>query len=150
MARDLSNRDETLSDWIKKRSEGVRSLDELSAAISDLANHAGKKLVLLIDEVDKSSNNQLFVSFLGMLRNKYLRRHLKTDATFHAVVLAGVHDVKSPEAENTPRAGRPIQQPVEHRRRFQSGHEPAGGRNCAHAGGIFRRQGGENGCFRHC
>ncbi len=105
IARDVSNRDETLSDWIKKRAAGVRSLDELSAAISDVANHAGKKLVLLIDEVDKSSNNQLFVSFLGLLRNKYLRRHLKTDATFHAVVLAGVHDVKSlklkirPEAE---------------------------------------------------
>jgi hypothetical protein len=49
--------------------------------------------VLLIDEVDKSSNNQLFVSFLAMLRSKYLERD--EIPTFHSVVLAGVHDVKS-------------------------------------------------------
>ena len=29
----------------------------------------------MIDEVDKSSNNQLFLSFLGMLRNKYLLKN---------------------------------------------------------------------------
>ena len=47
----------------------------------------------MIDEVDKSSNNQLFISFLAMLRNKYLSRSIVK--TFHSVVLAGVHDVKS-------------------------------------------------------
>ncbi|AQR89943.1 hypothetical protein CLOBY_17050 [Clostridium saccharobutylicum] len=49
----------------------------------------------MIDEVDKSSNNQLFLSFLGMLRNKYLLRNEEEDITFHSVILAGVHDVKS-------------------------------------------------------
>lgn len=49
----------------------------------------------MIDEVDKSSNNQLFLSFLGMIRNKYLLRNQGKDYTFHSVILAGVHDVKS-------------------------------------------------------
>lgn len=47
----------------------------------------------MIDEVDQSSDNQLFVSFLGMLRNKYLQR---TKApTFHSVILAGVYAIKN-------------------------------------------------------
>jgi hypothetical protein len=49
----------------------------------------------MIDEVDKSSNNQLFLSFLGMIRNKYLLRNTGKDYTFHSVILAGVHDVKT-------------------------------------------------------
>ncbi|MCP4153573.1 MAG: DUF1493 family protein, partial [bacterium] len=53
------------------------------------------KVVLAIDEVDKSSNNQLFLSFLGMLRAKYLLRNEGADSTFHSVILAGVHDVKN-------------------------------------------------------
>ena len=49
--------------------------------------------MLLIDEVDKSSNNDLFIHFLAVLRDKYLSR--KRIKTFHSVILAGVHDVKS-------------------------------------------------------
>ena len=71
----------------------IKNLEELSEFITDFAKKTDKKLVLLIDEVDKSSNNQLFISFLGMLRDKYLDR--RRTKTFHAVVLAGVHDVKS-------------------------------------------------------
>ena len=33
-----------------------------------------KEVILIIDEVDKSSNNQIFLSFIGMLRNKYLSK----------------------------------------------------------------------------
>jgi hypothetical protein len=47
----------------------------------------------LIDEIDKSSNNQLFLSLLGVLRNKYLERW--EVPTFHSVILTGVHDVKN-------------------------------------------------------
>ncbi|GHU41588.1 hypothetical protein FACS1894190_09880 [Spirochaetia bacterium] len=55
----------------------------------------GNKLVLFIDEVDKTSANQVFLSFLGMLRNKYLARESGEDFTFHSVVLAGVNDIKT-------------------------------------------------------
>jgi hypothetical protein len=70
-------------------------ISTLSALITRLARTIDKKLVLLIDEVDKSSNNQLFLDFLGMLRKKFLNRRKPAERTFHAVVLAGVHDVRT-------------------------------------------------------
>ena len=80
-------------------------IDKLGLWASQLVEKTGKKIVLMIDEVDKSSNNQLFLDFLGMLRNKYLKRDKPGEFTFHSVILVGVHDVKSlkiklrPEAE---------------------------------------------------
>ena len=53
----------------------------------------GKKYVLMIDEVDKSSNNKVFLKFLDKLREKYLLRSEDMDYTFHSVILAGVYDV---------------------------------------------------------
>ncbi|GAB4415864.1 MAG: AAA family ATPase [Bacteroidia bacterium] len=73
----------------------VSRLRQLSALISELVTQTPAKLVLLIDEVDKSSNHVIFLDFLGMLRSKYLLRMEEADATFHSVVLAGVHDIKS-------------------------------------------------------
>lgn len=52
-------------------------------------------LVLLIDEVDKSSNNQLFPDFLSILRDKYLQQREGRDHSFQSVILAGVHDIKT-------------------------------------------------------
>ncbi len=68
---------------------------KLDLWISKLVQETGKKIVLMIDEVDKSSNNQLFLDFLGMLRNKYLKRHEPGQFTFYSVILAGVHNVKN-------------------------------------------------------
>jgi hypothetical protein len=68
---------------------------KLDLWIGELVKKTGKKIVLMIDEVDKSSNNQLFLDFLGMLRNKYLKRNEEGELTFHSVILVGVHDVKS-------------------------------------------------------
>jgi hypothetical protein len=81
--------------YIEVEREKVDSLDALSYFITELVKKVDKKVVLMIDEVDKSSNNQLFVSFLGMLRSKYLLRNEGLDYTFHSVILAGVHDVKT-------------------------------------------------------
>ncbi len=74
-------------------------IDKLGLWIGKLVKETGKKIVLMIDEVDKSSNNQLFLDFLGMLRNKYLKREEPGQSTFHSVILAGVHDVKSLKAK---------------------------------------------------
>jgi len=68
---------------------------KLDLWISRLVIKTGKKVVLMIDEVDKSSNNQLFLDFLGLLRNKYLKRNTPGNPTFHSVILAGLHDVKN-------------------------------------------------------
>jgi AAA-like domain len=82
-----------LVDWINEQSKKITSLKEVADFISEMVTKADKKVILLIDEVDKSSNNQLFISFLAMLRNKYLER--ETFPTFHSIVLAGLYDVKS-------------------------------------------------------
>ena len=47
------------------------------------------------DEVDKSSDNQIFLSFLGLLREKYLKCQQGKDVTFHSVILADVYDIKT-------------------------------------------------------
>lgn len=49
----------------------------------------------MIDEVDKSSDNQIFLSFLGLRREKYLKWQQGKDDTFQSVILAGVYDVKT-------------------------------------------------------
>jgi len=54
-----------------------------------------EKIVLLIDEVDKASNNVVFLNFLSKLREKYLARQDEQDFTFHSVILAGVYDIRN-------------------------------------------------------
>lgn len=85
---------EDLSEFIRKQRAEVENIDDLSFFITKFIIRCNKKVILMIDEVDKSSNNQLFLSFLGMLRNKYLLRNSGKDRTFHSVILAGVYDVK--------------------------------------------------------
>lgn len=73
----------------------VNSFKTLSNALTEILKKLDKRVVLIIDEVDKSSNNQLFIHFLGMLRDKYLLQIRGRDTTFHSVILAGLHDVKN-------------------------------------------------------
>lgn len=71
------------------------ALDCLSEKITKLCRDSKQDVILLIDEVDKSSDNQIFLNFLGMLRNKYLFRQEGRDITFKSVVLAGVYDIRN-------------------------------------------------------
>jgi hypothetical protein len=73
----------------------VNDLKDVSKAITKFCKIIDRNVVIFIDEVDKSSNNQLFLSFLGMLRNKFLLRQQGKDKTFHSVILAGVYDIKN-------------------------------------------------------
>ena len=77
-------------DW---NDENVKGFSFLGRHISKLCR--GKKIVLLIDEVDATSNNRVFLRFLGMLRSLFLKRSGRKAETFHSVVLAGVHDIKN-------------------------------------------------------
>ena len=54
-----------------------------------------KKVVLLIDEVDRTSDNRVFLHFLSVLRSKFLAREGGDGYTFHSVILAGVYDIKN-------------------------------------------------------
>lgn len=69
-------------------------LSELSDRIGWLCERSPSPVVLMIDEVDKNSDNQIFVTFLGLLRNMYLERQKNSKPAFHSVILAGVHDVR--------------------------------------------------------
>ena len=73
----------------------VTNLDELSDYLNEFIEECNKEVILIIDEVDKSSNNQIFLNFLGMLRNKYLDREKGKVVTFKSVILAGVYDIKN-------------------------------------------------------
>ncbi len=91
-----------LAQWLDEKSSHSHSLDDLSAVITSLAQTVSQKLVLLIDEVDSTSNQSLFLEFLGMLRHKYLNRDLQIERTFHSVILTGVHDIKTLKLKFSP------------------------------------------------
>jgi len=93
-----------LSVFIEQNIGKTPNMPALSRFITSLVRHTEpqKSVVLLIDEVDKSSDNRLFLDFLGMLRDKYLQRNEGEDHTFHSVILAGVHDVKTLKAKIRP------------------------------------------------
>jgi len=78
---------------------GVHSFEELSDHVTAMcrpdATNTDKKLVLMVDEVDKTSNNRTYLHFLGMLRDKFLARRQNEDYTFHSVILAGVYDIRN-------------------------------------------------------
>jgi len=73
--------------------DGVTSFIKLNYFIRERCK--GKKIVLIIDESDEASNNEIFVRFLKMLRDKYLFRNAGDDYTFHSVILAGVYDIRN-------------------------------------------------------
>lgn len=56
---------------------------------------SAKPVVLMIDEIDSASNNQVFLDFLAQLRSYYLKREIKGIVTFQSVILAGVYDIKN-------------------------------------------------------
>ena len=53
------------------------SLKELFEQLSDICAAADKKIVLMIDEVDSASNNQVFLDFLAQLRAQYIERDIQ-------------------------------------------------------------------------
>ena len=112
MARQLADLgwdEELVKYW---QNDSSKTLDDLSDRITVFCNACPKPVVLTIDEVDKSSDNQLFLNFLGMLRNKYLERDLKgLDSTFYSVILAGVYDIKNLKLKLRPDAEKKYNSP---------------------------------------
>lgn len=80
-----------------RRSTGISSrpgMGGLSAFISQMCKEADRPVVLIIDQVDQACNHEIFLTFLGMLRKKYLAR--RNQPAFQSLILAGVYDVMSP------------------------------------------------------
>ncbi len=76
-----------------ERTARVISLQALFKVLKIWFVKTDKKIVLIIDEVDTATNNQIFIDFLAQLRACYLRR--KKIPAFHSVILAGVYDVRN-------------------------------------------------------
>lgn len=76
------------------RTENLAGLGRLFDVVKEWCALASKPIVLMIDEVDSASNNQVFLDFLAQLRNGYLSREDKGTPAFQSVILAGVTDVK--------------------------------------------------------
>jgi hypothetical protein len=72
-------------------------LKDLGKRTTQLCQQVGRPVVLIIDEVDKACDNQLFLTFLGWLRDQYISRNTQKNPrfTFQSVILAGVHDIKN-------------------------------------------------------
>jgi len=88
--RNTSAPDELIDDWANC---DIHDFDLLSRHITDVCKD--RKIVLMIDEVDRTSNNRVFLHFLSMLRSKFLARKSGDDYTFQSVILAGVYDIKN-------------------------------------------------------
>ena len=86
---------ENLNKKLLDLSKNIDDFVSLSRTISSFIKEIDKEVILIIDEVDKSSDNQMFLDFLGMLRNKYLERERGRGVTFKSVILAGVYDIKN-------------------------------------------------------
>ncbi len=82
----LNKLNETDSDKVK--------MDDLFRVFKRWIIKEKTSVVLIIDEVDSATNNQVFLDFLAQLRDGYIARDTKGIKTFQSVILAGVTDVK--------------------------------------------------------
>lgn len=69
------------------------TLRPLFDKLEDICAASDKPIVLMIDEVDSATNNQVFIDFLAQLRAQYLRRFQQP--ALKSVILAGVYDVRN-------------------------------------------------------
>lgn len=76
------------------------NLIKLFRHLSRICKASSKPIVLIIDEVDSASNNQVFLDFLAQLRGGYIRRD--KFPTFQSVILAGVHDIRNLQVKIRP------------------------------------------------
>lgn len=75
-----------------KEQENI-SMKDMFGFSSRMCAMSQKPIVLMIDEVDSASNNQVFIDFLAQLRGYYLDRERRS--IFHSVILAAVYDIKN-------------------------------------------------------
>ena len=82
-----------LNDYITRKEEKAQ-MNELFITLGEWCSKSDKPIVLLIDEVDSATNNQVFLDFLALLRDRYIKRDSMDIPTFQSVILAGVTDIK--------------------------------------------------------
>ncbi len=85
------------------RKEDEAVFDELFSTLTEWCEISSKPIVLLIDEADTATDNQVFLDFLAQLRASYIeRRDDPGIGAFQSVILASVSDVKHLKAKIRP------------------------------------------------
>lgn len=99
-SEEILDRVEKIPKQIQESLEAFTKRDNRSITLSVLfkclikwCKISEKKIVLIIDEADSATNNQVFLDFLSQLRGYYIR--WGRTATFQSVILAGVYDIKN-------------------------------------------------------
>lgn len=70
-----------------------KKIAEIFDCFTEWCEQSTLPVVLIIDEVDTASNNQVFLDFLAQLRAAYLDSD--ETPTFQSVILAGVYDIRN-------------------------------------------------------
>ena len=83
---------EAMKELEEKRSYPPK-MAEIFDCFTQWCMHAEKPLVLLVDEVDTATNNQVFLDFLAQLRAGFMDRD--EIPTFQSVILASVYDIRN-------------------------------------------------------
>ena len=90
-------------DDLAERDFAELTLRTLFRALRSWLKASKLPVVLIIDEVDSATNNQVFLDFLAQLRLQYLQREENpARPVFQSVILAGVTDVKHLKAKIRP------------------------------------------------
>ena len=88
-------------------------MDDLFRVFKRWIKQSDRPIVLIIDEVDSASNNQVFLDFLAQLRDGYTSRNARSVqiTTFHSVILAGVTALKHLKGKIRPNADHKLNSP---------------------------------------
>ena len=97
---------------LNERNEDSVKLDEIFRIFVKWIIESEKPIVLIIDEVDTATNNQVFLDFLAALRSHYLKKEKNEQyRTFQSVILAGVTDVKHLKSKIRPEEAQKVNSP---------------------------------------
>lgn len=83
---------ERLKEFADEKGKAAK-LALLFSCFSNWCQRSEKPIVLMIDEVDTASDNQVFLDFLAQLRGYFNQRMERP--TFRSVILAGVYDIRT-------------------------------------------------------
>lgn len=99
-----------IQDFLDRKDEKV-VLDELFDMLLEWCTESEKSIVLIIDEIDTATNNQVFLDFLAGLRDNYINRDTKGLKTFKSVILAGITDIKHLRSKIRPEESHKLNSP---------------------------------------
>ena len=86
-------------------------LEDLMRLVRNWCAKSMLPVVLMIDEVDSATNNQVFLDFLAQLRDGYISRETDDIPAFQSVILAGVTDIKHLRSKIRPEEAHKVNSP---------------------------------------